>query len=84
MYQIARIIPIYCPSTDGLTGHKAKLLPMTYVHERLAHKIAGRREARDFDNHGDDSFVVIRVGDSPFSQRRPLPLQPDEIWDLPF
>ncbi|MCO5066882.1 MAG: hypothetical protein M9924_21170 [Rhizobiaceae bacterium] len=81
MFQIARIIPIYSPVHDGLVGHKADILPMTYCSEALAHKIAGRHEQAAFDTHSDDSFVVIRAGECPFTRRRPPITEHDP---LPF
>ena len=88
MYQIVEIRPTHCQITDGIIGSSAHPLPMTYRSEALAHKLAGRIAEAHYENCGDNSYVVVEAGKSPyqprvdFSQWRSWPIDADT--DFPF
>lgn len=81
-FQIVRISPVYHCTTDAMIGSKADRLPMAYSSEALAHKLAGRWTDEDYRNYGDDHFVVVPYGASPFSEA----IRPtfDAFADMPF
>lgn len=82
MYQIFEIRPTYCAITDGLIGSSAHPLPMLYRSERLARKLAGVFGQRDYDNCGDNTYVVVEYGQSPYTRRAwPMTAPAD---DFPF
>lgn len=82
MYQIVRIYPLYHAFTDAMIGSAAQRLPMAYHSEALAHKLAGRLTDEDYRSCGDDHFVVVPYGESPFRFRLPAPAAPAD--DCPF
>jgi hypothetical protein len=73
-FRIYELRPVYCPITDAQIGTKAVPLPMTYWSELLAHKLAGRIERDHYENCGDSTYRVVKVGESPFwPYRHPEP-----------
>jgi wyosine [tRNA(Phe)-imidazoG37] synthetase (radical SAM superfamily) len=82
-FQICQISPIYCQITDGHVGSKAKILPMTYYTEKLAHKLAAKMTQNDYDGYGDDHFAVVKTGDNPFRYRS-LPIVDALDDEIPF
>lgn len=81
-YQIIRIVPNYNSFTDALIGYSAHPLPMSYVNEKLAHKLAGRLTDADYEACGDDTFAVVEYGKSVWSHRRHL--SQATLDDMPF
>jgi hypothetical protein len=81
-YQIVRIVPQYHFSTDALIGYKACPLPMSYVSEALAHKLAGNLRDADYNSCGDDDFAVVEYGKSVWSNRRHV--SQTNFDDMPF
>lgn len=83
MFQIVCIAPSYHAFTDAIIGSTQHRLPMAYLSATLAEKIAGRLSAKEYENCGDDYFVVVPYGESAFTSRLPAPcIAPDDF--MPF
>lgn len=65
-FRIWRVQPVYCPIHDGLIGSRAYALPMTYFVGALAARLASRMTQENYENCGDDQFVAIAVGKTPW------------------
>ena len=76
-FQIVRIIPTRCPSTDAFIGSRAEPLPMAYTSQALAERLAGRWGYQDYLCGGEDCFTVVPYGGSPYPNRlmaAPMPV----------
>jgi hypothetical protein len=69
MYQIVHLTPVYHFSTDAYLGQRVIERSHGYLTLELALKIAGRRWDEDYNRCGDDSFVVVPFGGSPYADR---------------
>lgn len=83
-YQIVRIIPTFCPSTDAATGSRAEALPMAYSSLALAHCLAERWDYQGRLEGGDDCFAVVPYGASAYRNRLHSPRPTPADNDLPF
>ncbi len=72
-FQIVRYWTNYCPSTDAITGSSARRLPMAYLTEAYAMKLAAR--LANLDPQDEDDYRVIPYGGDVWRQAvtRPCP-----------
>lgn len=70
MFNVYRIIPTY-DYRDAIVGHRAIAQPMTYLTLAGASARVGLLEGiNDRFPPGEDYFVIVPVGASPFDQRK--------------
>lgn len=83
IFQIVRAYPVYCQITDGLIGEGFQPLPMSYLTEAFARKLAGRMTEDNYQHGGDDHFFIMPYGGRPSRDRlwgKPEPMDDD----IPF
>jgi len=83
-FQICRISPVHHFSTDAMIGSNATRLPMNYNSEALAHKLAGRLARQEYEGFGDDYFVVVPFGGSPWRDVVRQASAMSDLDDMPF
>lgn len=83
MFQIVRLTPVYHFSTDAYLGTKVAERSHGYLTLALAHKIASARAQADYEGYGDDSFVVVPFGGSPYRDQIADPALATTA-DIPF
>jgi hypothetical protein len=65
LFQIVQIAPTYNFS-DAIVGSHIVSRSHAYVTKALAFKLAALRAQESYENCGDDNFVVVRAGGSPW------------------